>query len=79
MQDTFQSCLIAARAELQQARALLANEIASYPTPISGCDAQFNHLIGERQKIQNALLALESAVFVPTPRSPSQTVGIESR
>lgn len=79
MTDTFSNCVIAAKAELQHAKTLLAAEIRSYPTPISGCDAQFNHLIGEREKILSALSALESVVFVPTPRSPSQYSGVESR
>ena len=79
MPETFSDCLISAKAELLQARKLLRDEIHDYPTPISGCDAQFNHLIGERQKVQEALSALQSTVFVPTPRAPSQGVGVESR
>lgn len=79
MPDTFSHCILAAKAELQQARSLLADEIRQYPTPISGCDAQFNHLIGERQKIVDALCALDSVIFVPTPRTPSRFAGVESR
>ncbi len=79
MDDTFATCLIAAKAELQQARALISAEIRDYPTPISGCDAQFNYLIGERQKISDALNALDTMVFVPTPRTPSLGAGVESR
>lgn len=79
MENSFSNCIIAAKAELQNARALLQNEIRSYPTPISGCDAQFNHLIGERQKVLEALGTLETLVFVPTPRTPSDGVGVESR
>lgn len=79
MEDTFATCLIAARAELRQARALIATELRDYPTPISGCDAQFNHLIGERQKITDALAALDKVVFVPTPRTPTPDAGVESR
>ncbi len=79
MTDTFSECLISAKAELRQARRLLNAEIAEYPTPISGCDAQFNHLIGERQKTLDALDALQAVVFVPTPRTPTQGAGVESR
>lgn len=79
MDDTFTTCMTAARAELQQARALINAEIRTYPTPISGCDAQFNHLIGERQKISDALTSLNTVVFVPTPRSPTLDAGVESR
>ena len=79
MDDTFSTCVIAAKAELQQARALIDGEIRDYPTPISGCDAQFNHLIGERRKIADALATLDSVVFVPTPRTPTMDAGVESR
>lgn len=79
MKDDFAACILAAKAELQHARSLLQSEIRSYPTPISGCDAQFNHLIGERQKVLEALTTLDELVFVPTPRTPSLGVGIESR
>ncbi len=79
MTETYDTCLILARAELLRARALLADEITQYPTPISGCDAQFNHLIAERSRIGDALTALNAAVFVPTPRSPSPDTGVESR
>lgn len=79
MPDTFSDCMIAAKAELQRARRLLADEIHEYPTPISGCDAQFNHLIGERQKIVDALSVLSCEIFVPTPRTPTQFSGVESR
>lgn len=54
--------------ELQTARANLLGEIAEYPTPISGCDAQFNHLLSDRTRISKAIQALESSPFVPTPR-----------
>jgi hypothetical protein len=30
-------------------------EIRSYPTPIPRCDAQFNHLMEERDRIVRAL------------------------
>jgi hypothetical protein len=34
--------------KLQKERALIVEEIRSYPRPVAGCDAQFNHLL-ERQ------------------------------
>ena len=40
---------------LSRARMLLTDEIADYPTPISGCDAQFNPLLAERRRIGAAL------------------------
>lgn len=30
-------------------------EIADYPGPVAGCDAQFNHLLEERQRLLDAL------------------------
>ena len=32
-------------------RATLADEIRSYPTPIPRCDAQFNHLVEQRDGV----------------------------
>ena len=79
MPEEFQDCMLAARSELARARQLLNAEISDYPTPISGCDAQFNHLLGERQKVLAAISSLDDAVFVPTPRAPTPVAGIESR
>lgn len=63
---------------LQSALKRVADEIHRYPTPISGCDAQFNHLLAERTRIESALRALDNDVFIPTPRrlnpsDPSET------
>ena len=66
-------------AALLAARASLAAEMSDYPTPISGCDAQFNHLVAERRRLARALQALEADVFVPTPRMPSPSPRLESR
>lgn len=79
MTETFEDCILAARAELVQARRHIQNEISTYPTPISGCDAQFNHLLAERQKVLSAITALDEFVFVPTPRTPTALAGVESR
>jgi hypothetical protein len=73
------TCIADAMSLLEIARGALQQEIKAYPTPISGCDAQFNHLISERQKVTNALKCLEEQPFVPTPRSPSVRAGVESR
>ena len=72
---------ILARAEgcLRNAQRNIAEEIKSYPTPISGCDAQFNHLIAERARVGAALAALSREVFVPTPRQPAREARVESR
>ena len=56
---TFHECRSLAQAELKAARSLLSMEISRYPTPIAGCDCQFNHLLAERRQISKALCALE--------------------
>jgi len=45
----------AAPADLRQALATLEAEIRAYPTPIPRCDAQFNHLMEERDRIRRLL------------------------
>ncbi|MDW3225012.1 MAG: hypothetical protein R8G34_19360 [Paracoccaceae bacterium] len=79
MTDEFQDCILAARTELTLARQILRDEISRYPTPISGCDVQFNHLLAERQRVQTALQSLDASIFVPTPRTPTPSAGVESR
>jgi len=79
MSDSFADCLTVARAELVTAQRLLGREIRSYPTPIAGCDAQFNHLLAQRTRISDALAQLDAPVFVPTPRAPAPDAGIQSR
>ena len=59
--DAATEALIAAREALQR-------EIAEYPTPISGCDVQYTHLIGQLTRVRRALEALDREVFVATPR-----------
>jgi hypothetical protein len=48
--------------KLQKEKALLDEEIRSYPRPIAGCDAQFNHLLERRNIINRALTALRSRI-----------------
>ena len=64
---------------LAKARRALDQEISDYPVPISGCDAQFNHLLAGRQRLRAAMTELKAQVFIPTPRSPSPSSGVESR
>ena len=59
-----------ARAALVNAQAELIDEIRNYPTPISGCDAQYNHLLAERRRVHAALQALDEDIHIPTPRVP---------
>lgn len=64
------SPLARARAALTDARAELDQEISGYPTPISGCDAQYNHLLAERRRVHAATEALDADIHIPTPRAP---------
>ena len=43
-------------------RASLADEIRSYPTPIPRCDAQFNHLVEQRDRLARLLGGLDAAL-----------------
>ena len=79
MSLNYEDAIIIAKSELMLARRAINAEISEYPTPISGCDAQFNHLIAERQKVLEALRVLDDSVFVPTPRTPTESAGVESR
>ena len=76
---SYQECLEHAAAEMETARSLIGDELRTYPTPISGCDAQYNHLIGVRNAVAEALEALRTPPFVATPRTPSPEAGVESR
>jgi hypothetical protein len=79
MMSSYSDQIHSAEQLLELAMKKLGAEISTYPTPISGCDAQFNHLLEQRSKIRNALHALETGVFVPTPRMPSPSDRVESR
>ena len=76
---SFQQLISDAQQGLRQAKDQVNAEIRAYPTPISGCDAQFNHLLAERSRIGAALAELDQAVFIPTPRTPAPNAGGESR
>lgn len=77
--DDYSECLDIARQELRLAQAALHRDMMRYPTPIAGCDEQFNHLLDQSQRIRNALAALDASNFIPTPRRPAPGRSIESR
>lgn len=58
------------RRQLAAAISDLDEEIRTYPGPISGCDAQYNHLLAERRRGRTALAALKAEIHIPTPRAP---------
>lgn len=79
MTSDYKDHLVEAVDALRAAKRNLADEVAAYPTPISGCDAQFNHLLAERQRIDAALKSISGEVFIPTPRMPTRPAVVESR
>jgi hypothetical protein len=68
--DPVAEAMAESRAALRSAQNTVAQEIRAYPMPISGCDAQFNHLLALRQQIAAALVALDSPAWIPTSRHP---------
>ena len=77
--DDYSECLDIARQELKLAQDALRRDMAAYPTPIAGCDEQFNFLLDQSQRVRNALAALEASTFVPTPRKLTPGRSMESR
>ncbi|MEL6577487.1 MAG: hypothetical protein AAFQ81_16525 [Pseudomonadota bacterium] len=76
---SYEDCLKRASMELESARNIIRDEIRNYPTPVSGCDAQYNHLIGTRNAISAALETIKTPAFVATPRTLEPGAGVESR
>lgn len=75
----YESAIADAVSGLHDARARLSQAISTYPTPISGCDAQFNRLLSDRTRIARAIRAIESEPFVATPRQLEPGLSLESR
>ena len=71
--------LVEAEKQLKLAMKSISQELADYPTPISGCDVQYNHLLSQRAKLELALHAFDKEVFVATPRQLNQGDEIETR
>ncbi len=63
--------------KLETMRAALNQEIASYPAPITGCDAQFNHLLEHRAGL-NAELGRLGAALAEGADAAALTQYIES-
>lgn len=49
----------AVRTYLEERRRMVIEEIRVYPGPITGCDAQFNHLTEERRLLNAELARLD--------------------
>ena len=48
------------RDRLEEARRAILREIRNYPTPIAGCDVQFNGLMEQRAEMSRALKRLDA-------------------
>ncbi|MCY4288624.1 MAG: hypothetical protein OXC63_08530 [Aestuariivita sp.] len=68
-----------AKASLSDAYRQLTLEIRAYPTPIAGCDEQYNHFLSYRNAVSEALQALERPQFVATSRRLESGDQVESR
>ena len=63
------------RSQLEAEKARIYEEIGSYPTPIAGCDQQFNYLLEEQRRVLRELARLEEAVKESlTAREPLKLV-----
>ena len=51
----------AIRARLEARQTWIVESIRDYPPPITGCDAQFDHLLEQRDGISHELKRLETA------------------
>jgi hypothetical protein len=49
------------REHLQNKRDGIRKEIGAYPTPIAGCDQQFNYLLEQRTRISRELARFDEA------------------
>jgi len=77
--ENYEQLIEGALTKLAEAKRSLTAQISGYPTPISGCDAQFNRLLSDRSRISGALQSLQSKPFVPTPRMLEPAIALESR
>ena len=68
MNTNFEDCVADAMESLKAAQSTLVAEIKAYPTPIAGCDVQFNHLLEQKTRVNAAIDALNAQIFTPTPR-----------
>jgi hypothetical protein len=47
----------------------IQTQLASYPTPVAGCDEQFNYLLTERERLTKRLSQIGDGIHF-TPPSP---------
>lgn len=76
--ETYQTLLDAALTTLRQTRQLLLKEIANYPLPIAGCDAQYAQLVSDRDHIAGAIKSLEASPSVDSACLPQDGTILET-
>jgi hypothetical protein len=59
--DVIQSAWAKIRSHLENEKARIYEAIVHYPTPIAGCDQQFNYLLEEQTRIRHELDRLHEA------------------
>jgi len=62
------------REHLLRLKAPIDRQIREYPTPIAGCDAQFNHLLDERRRLAQDLNRLD-AIEKQAPAEREKALG----
>jgi len=57
-----------------QALKSVKTQLQSYPTPIAGCDVQFNYLLAERQRLTERIRQMRGVTqsISPSPESPDR-------
>ena len=58
--DGFASAVNQLRRNLEEKKRKIYNEIGNYPTPITGCDQQFNYLLAQQRCLIRELARLET-------------------
>lgn len=75
MRQPYEKTIETVLGTLETALVAVNTEIAHYPSPISGCDAQFNRLLGDRMRISQALRALADEPFHSDVQTCFDTAG----
>jgi len=73
--DAVRNVLQSLRLRLERERDRVCCEIRDYPTPIPRCDAQFNHLIEQRDSLVRELRRLEGGAGVRSAAEANRLIG----
>jgi hypothetical protein len=74
--DTLNPAWRGIRSRLAEERDRICQEIRDYPTPIPRCDAQFNHLLEQRDSLARVLQRVDQIAHMPHVSETRQ--GIEA-